>query len=389
VPGSVRKVADRGALLALLLLLGRGGWSAPSVARAADAFSITLPKPSGPYPVGRRSFYVLDSSRSDPQAVRPDGKREFMLIVWYPAAARAGTGRAPWIPGPWADSAATDLFLLTRSAIAPPTRAEVRETARVTASWAQDSADVASDGVPFPVVVFSPGNLTMPNYYTTLAEELASWGLVVVGHVTTGYSRNVVLPDGRVFPRRPYRDLDPWTGDLRYVLGHLSEWNRDPRHPFHDRLDTLRIGLYGHSGGANAVEMLAADGRVKAVAAIDPGLTDTTWATSKPTLLLLAENKQFLAAHAAEANDVSRERAAFLRRLPRGFAVTILGSEHMSFSDLSAIPAFRSEFESPEQLAASGAILLGFFQEALRGVPWDPRRGAANTNPIIRIDSSH
>ena len=91
-----------------------------------------------------------------------------------------------------------------------------------------------------------------------------------MGHVTTGYSRNVVLPDGRVFPRRPYRDLDPWTGDLRYVLGHLSEWNRDPRHPFHDRLDTLRIGLYGHSGGANAVEMLAADGRVKAVAAIDP-----------------------------------------------------------------------------------------------------------------------
>jgi hypothetical protein len=61
----------------------------------------------------------------------------------------------------------------------------------------------------------------------------------------------------------------------------------------------------------------------------------------------------------------------------------------MSFSDLSAIPAFRSEFESPEQLAASGAVLVGFFQEALRGVPWDLRRGASSTNPIIRIDSSN
>jgi hypothetical protein len=228
----------------------------------------------------------------------------------------------------------------------------------------------------------------MPNYYTTLAEELASWGYVVLGHVTTGYSRSVVLPDGRVFPRRPYRDLDPWTGDLRYVLDHLSGWNRDPRHPLHDCLDTLRIGLYGHSGGANAVEMLAADGRVKAVAAIDPGLTDTTWATSKPMLLLLAENRKFFATHAAEANDVSRERAAYLRRLPRGLAVTILGSEHMSFSDLSVIPAFRSEAETPEQLAASGAVLLGFFQEALRGKPWDLLHQGANANPIIRIDRS-
>ena len=386
MPGSAGKVVARGALVALLIIPGRASWSAPSVAPAADVPGVALPRPTGPHAVGRRIFYVLDSSRVDPQAVRPDGKREFMLFVWYPAATQSDVGHAPWVPGPWADSAATDLFLLTRHAITPPMRAEVRETMRVTMSWAQDSAAVATEGRPFPVVVFSPGNGTMPNYYTTLAEDLASWGYVVVGHVPTGYSRNVLLPDGRVFPQRPYRDLEQWTGDLRYVLDQLSEWNRDPRHPLHDRLDTLRIGLYGHSGGANAVEMLAADARVKAVAAIDPGLTDTTWATSKPTLLLLAENKQFFAAHAAEANDVSRERAAFLRRLSRGFAVTILGSEHMSFSDLSAIPAFRSEYETREQLAASGVVLLGFFEEALRGVPWDLLHRGARVNPIIRID---
>jgi predicted dienelactone hydrolase len=387
VPGSVGKCVGRGALVALLLTSAHTGWSAADVAPAAGVPGVALPKPTGPHPVGRRIFYVLDSSRTDPQAIRADGKREFMLFVWYPAATQADVGPAPWVPRPWADSAATDLFLLTRRAITPPARAEVRETVRETTSWARDSAAVASDGRPFPVIVFSPGNVTMPNYYTALAEELASWGYVVVGHVPTGYSRSVVLPDGRVFPRRPYRDLDPWIGDLRHVLDHLSEWNRDPRHPLHDRLDTLRLGLYGHSGGANAVEMLAADGRVKAVAAIDPGITDTTWATSKPTLLLLAENKPFFAAHAAEANDVSRERAAFLRRLPQGRAITILGSDHMSFSDLSAIPAFRSDSEAPEQLAASRAVLLGFFQEALRGVPWDLRHQGANA-PIIRIDRS-
>lgn len=374
--------------MALLLLPSRAGWSAAHITPPADAPRIVLPGPTGPQFVGRRIFYVLDSSRTDPQAIRADGLREFMLFVWYPAAPRADVGHAPWVPESWADSAATDLFLLTRNAITPPTRVDVRETVRVTASWARDSAAVASDGRPFPVVVFSPGNVTMPNYYSTLAEELASWGYVVIGHVTTGYSRNVVLPDGRVFPRRPYRDLDPWMGDLHYVLDHLSEWNRDPRDPLHDCLDTLRIGLYGHSGGANAVEMLARDARVKAIAAIDPGLADSTWATSKPTLLLLAENKRFFTAHPAEASDVDRERAAYLRRLPRGFAATILGSEHMSFSDLSAIPGFRSETETAEQLLASRAILLGFFQEALRGKPWDRSYRGANGNPIVRIDRS-
>ena len=96
---------------------------------------------------------------------------------------------------------------MSRRSVAQPSLDDVRCTVRGTSSWSRDSDEVATEGAPFPVLVFSPGNVTMPDYYATLAEEMASWGYIVVGHVPTGYSRNVVLPDGRVFHRRPYRDL--------------------------------------------------------------------------------------------------------------------------------------------------------------------------------------
>jgi len=347
----------------------------------------TLPRPTGDHAVGRRAFYVLDSLRTDSQAIRPDGRREFMLLVWYPADGKPrSVPDSPWIRGASADSAASDLFALTRRATTPPSLAEVRRILGSTTSWAQDSAAVAPEGGPFPVLIFAPGNLTMPDYYATLAEELASRGYVVIGHVPTGYARNVMLPDGRVFPRRPYRDLEAWVGDLRWVLAHLAYWDRDPSHPLHARLDTLRVGLYGHSGGANAAETVAAsDARIGAIAALDPGLTPDSCATSKPTLLLLAENKAFAAQHASEASDIAHEREAFMRRLQHGYEATILGSEHMSFTDLSAIPEFRTPSESPEQLTAARKVLVAFFDEALRGTPSKWLHGESSGDPVVRI----
>ena len=360
----------RTSLTAILLMVFAGGWSAARPASAGGVRGTELPQPTGRYPVGRRIFYVLDSTRTDPQAIRPDGNREFMLVTWYPAGSEGREVRSPWIPEAWADSAASDLFLLTRHAATPPSNEEVRRTVRATMSWAMDSAAIAPDGLSYPVLIFSPGNVTMPEYYSSLAEELASWGYVVIGQVTTGYARSVVLPDGRVFPRRPYSDLGQWSGDMKCILDHLPQWNRDARHPFHGRLDVLRVGIYGHSSGANAAQMLgSADERVAAIAAVDPGLPDTSWATRKPTLLLLAENQSFFSRHPAEALSVGRERAQYMRRLTHGFEFTIGGSEHMSFSDLSAIAAFRSNDESVPQLRAARTVLLEFFEEALRGRP--------------------
>jgi dienelactone hydrolase len=308
-----------------------------------------------------------------------------MLLVWYPATGEP-QHRGAWIPAAWADSAASDLHALSRRAVAQPSLDQVRRTLRETSSWSRDSSEVATAGAPFPVLVFSPGNVTIPAYYATLAEEMASWGYIVVGHVPTGYSRNVVLPDGRVFPRRSYRDLDPWVGDLRTIVGQLSAWNRDPDHPLHGRIDTLRVGIYGHSGGANAAEMItASDARVRALVALDPGVTPDSCATAKPTLLLLADIRGLMALHPQDANDMVHERAAFMRKLSQGYQVTILGSEHMSFTDLPSVPDLRTSSESPAQLIAARQVLLGFFQEVFRGIPCPLLHGGAVDDSLLRV----
>src|SRR5262249_30667956 len=127
------------------------------------------------------------------------------------------------------------------------------------------------------------------------------------------------------------------------------------------------------------------DARVRALVALDPGVTPETCATAKPTLLLLAENRGYMALHPQEANDIAHERAAFMRRLHRGYEVTILGSEHMSFTDLSAVPDLRTASESPPQLGAARKVLLGFFQEALRDIAWPPLHGGAAGDSLIRV----
>lgn len=342
--------------------------AATCVAVSANA-QTTLPKPTGRFAVGRRLVYVLDSARVDDKGIRPDHKREFMAIVWYPAAGSLTAATSPWIPAPWADSAAGDLMMFTRR-VRPLNVAEIAHVVSATRSFARDSAPVAAAGRPFPVVIFSPGNVVMPSYYATLAEELASHGYVVIGHVPTGYSRSVVLPDGRVFPRQPFGNIEMWIGDIRYLVSHVSVWDRDPANPLHDCLDTLHIGLAGHSGGANAAEVVTSDRRVAAVAAIDPGLTDTAWATARPTLILSSDWGERAAVDTSVA-DMLQERIVFRRHLREGFALTVKGAQHMSFTDISAIPRLQLGENAIEQLLATRRVLLAFFEEAIRGIHSD------------------
>jgi dienelactone hydrolase len=312
----------------------------------------------------------LDSSRVDDKAVRPDHKREFMTIVWYPAAGPLTSAMSPWIPALWADSAAGDLMMFTRRVQPPLSIPEIAHLVSATRSFAHDSTPVASAGGPFPVVIFSPGNVVMPSYYATLAEELASHGYVVIGHVPTGYSRSVVLPDGRVFPRQPFDNIDTWIGDIRYLVSHVSAWDRDAQNPLHGYLDTLHIGLAGHSGGANASEVVTSDRRVAAIASIDPGVTDTAWATPKPTLILSSDWGGRAAVDTSVA-DMLEERVVFRRHLHDGFALTMKGAQHMSFTDISAIPRMQLGPNGVEQLLATRRVLVAFFDEALRGVHSD------------------
>src|SRR4051812_8161116 len=65
--------------------------------------TVTLPQPTGSYPVGRADFDWVDQTRAETLGPDPHAKRELMVSVWYPAVAPPpGTAPAPYLPGLWA-----------------------------------------------------------------------------------------------------------------------------------------------------------------------------------------------------------------------------------------------------------------------------------------------
>ena len=61
------------------------------------------------------------------------------------------------------------------------------------------------------------------------------------------------------------------------------------------------------------------------------------------------------------------KRVEFRRHLAHGFAFTLEGAEHMSFSDISAISRLQLAPGGLRQLEASRRLLVGFFDESLLG----------------------
>src|SRR5258706_7968434 len=165
---------------------------------------ILLPKPRGPYPVGRILFDWNDDRRH----------RELMILVWYPAPLGTVGRPAEYVPGRWGELAFKRTFPI-------PAR-RIRET-----------SVSAKEHAPFlagrhPVLILSPAMGSIPEDYTSLAEDLASFGYIVAGVTPTGSARVVVFSDGRIVYGEDNIDLEHpelaqplverWVGDFSYVL---------------------------------------------------------------------------------------------------------------------------------------------------------------------------
>jgi hypothetical protein len=135
---------------------------------------LTLPAPTGPYPVGTVSLHLTDRSRPNPWTAWPAG-RELMVSVWYPARDTRRYPRAPqFLPGAAAhfgsaDGAAAQLYQV------PP--GTVDWAATLTSGHIGAPAARAGS---FPVVLYSPGTGEDRTWGTTLVQDLASRGYVVV-----------------------------------------------------------------------------------------------------------------------------------------------------------------------------------------------------------------
>ncbi|MBP0451172.1 acetylhydrolase [Kitasatospora sp. RG8] len=263
-------------------LFGSAAALLPTAASASGGGSVLrLPAPAGPYPVGMRTVHLTDPSRTDPWV---GGVRELMLTVLYPARSVRGFTRAPQLTP---DEAAVFAEYAPGRHPGLPKPGVVDWGAVLTHGY------VGAPPLPGrrPVLVYSPGGGDSRTLGTTLAEDLASHGRVVVLVDHPGDASQVELPTGLrttvlIGPPDPetFRTMvDTRIADLRLVLDRLGDL------PLASVMDSCRIGLYGHSaGGTAAVYAARHDRRVGAVANLE-GYLDlylTPVEADRPLLLL-------------------------------------------------------------------------------------------------------
>jgi hypothetical protein len=297
---------------------------------------LDLPAPSGHYAVGRASFDWTDSSRIDPLAPQKGIKRELTVWIWYPASIGKSARTAEYMPPAWRTALLQHQGTVFSNLLS-------RDLSRVRCH-SFENAEVAPDQASYPVVLMKPGIGALALDYTTLCEDLASHGYIVVASDSPYSTFVVVYQDGRVILRTPAGHPGPntagpvittWTADNRFLLDRLTELNRhDPTGRFQGRLNLQEVGVCGHSfGGATAAEFCHEDLRCKAGIDVDGRLFGPVVQASPrcPFMFLMADHTGPLD---AEERGVMGEIRGVYDRSPAGrvFA-TLRGSGHFNFSD--------------------------------------------------------
>lgn len=240
-----------------------------------------LPRPPGPYEVGTIVREWTDPTRPEAATSDPDDRRTVVVQLWYPAQpVQPHAERARYL-GRDDQEASTITRGLADYLGVPAVLLDGLPRAR---GHAVLDAPAASNGGPFPVVLFSPGLGGIRTQNTAWAEDLASRGYVVAALDHPYDSAMVVLRDGRTITTtvaptgddaEDRRRANEWTAiraaDLRFVLDQLELLNRDPDGgPPAGQLNTKLVAATGHSlGGAAALQTAGQDHRFAAVIDLD------------------------------------------------------------------------------------------------------------------------
>ncbi|WP_405670178.1 alpha/beta hydrolase family protein [Streptomyces sp. NBC_01530] len=373
-------------------------------ARAASAASVasgktgpvrlTLPAPSGPHPVGTVSLHLVDASRSDPW-ITSQPYRELMISIRYPARAVGGHPAAPqMLAGEAAGFAALNSFTDV-----PGSQVDWSATR----THAHEGAPVDRRSGPLPVVCYSPGAGDPRSLGTTLCDDLASRGYVVVSVDHTYDASAVQFPGGRVegsvLPAEfdnAYPDpgrikallqktLAVRVADIRFVLDELP--CALPR-ALRGMLDFGHTGMFGQSaGGFTALQAMHDDPRIAAAADLDGVLAyvqDDDAAGSLSTVAADGVDRPFLLI-GKDGNDLSTVPSwDALWRHGRGWhrGLSLRGAEHATYTDAEAlVPQIARRLGLPRKavvenigtimprhaIAAERACLAAFFDRWLRG----------------------
>jgi predicted dienelactone hydrolase len=351
----------------------------------------TLPTPTGPFPVGRTTYAWSDAAQADPLGPQPGTKRRLLAWIWYPAAPRQPSQTVDdYLPAPWRTA-------LERQSGELLTQFLTRDLSRVRAHGIRD-AEVSPQLRSYPVVLMRAGLAALTTDYTTLAQDLASHGYVVLGFDAPYRSFVVVLPDGRVIARAPQNNADlvggseqeqlanklvqAWTADMGFALDQLERLNRsDPSGKFLGRLDLQRVGVFGHSlGGAEALQFCHDDSRCKAGIDVDGAPLGSVIGegVTQPFMFLMSDHRS---ESDAETRPVEANIRSICDRLPSDHRsqIMIRGANHYLFSDGAMLKSplvmrvlrmlGMVRLDGRRQVAVTTHYITTFFDVYLQGAP--------------------
>lgn len=368
--------------------------------------AVTLPSPTGPLAVGRIVDVWTDKTHSDDLAPTPDTPRELVVWIWYPADPDPTAPMDDYLPAHW------------RAAIEHHRGSLVtfltRDLSRVHGHSLNGPA-VSSRCTSYPVVIMRGGSSAEVVNYSTLAEDLASHGYVVVGFDAPYRTGVVAFPDGRIITRTPQNDpelysgdqledfgnklVKHWSADCSFALDQLERLNKsDPSGLLTGRLDMSRVGIFGHSlGGAAAFQFCFDDPRCKAGVDLDGRLLGDVSAEGiqKPLMFVFSDHADF-------SDPTSREFLAKIKsvyeRIPANMrcCLVIQGANHFLYSDDGALlksGVLRSalrltgllRIDGQRQLAVTAYCVRSFFDAYLKGEGSIPPQIASPEYPEVRI----
>jgi predicted dienelactone hydrolase len=360
--------------------------------------NLTLPAPAGPYPVGRMITTWTDESRQESLGGAPGQHRTLSVWIWYPA--EHGGSTVPYMPPDWARARDADRGIGSL----------LFQTVESIHSDATD-AGLSSQGGLLPVLIFEPGLGPLIPEYTTLAEDLASRGYVVIGLNPT-YSASITVLNGQVIagsslgtipddatPEQAQQRGDElvaiWAADDRFAIGEAIRMNGDPGSRFAGRLDVQHVGLLGHSlGGAAALEACHLDARCAAAVNLDgwPYGSVVHAGLDRPLLLVLSEPGNN--ANTPAMQKSTRDLAAIFANVPLGYQVRIRGARHFNFTDLAlGFHPFARQLgvlgstDGARGLRITSAYLAAFFDQTLKNRPSSLLHGTSKDFPEVQFTS--
>ena len=315
--------------------------------------TLQLIKPTGKYTVGTSIYEWVDQSRV--MKIRPDfiQKRTIIAQFWFPVSSVQNLKSAPYAP-------------LSKDYTKTLTNSFLR-------------APISLDIENAPLILIVPGRGTERFLYSTIAEELASQGFVVVsvdmpeiGYVTyqDGFtlfpSDEFKTPNGMM--AGPYERVDEFYEkptemgyeDISFVIDKIKKLNTIA---FNGKIDLNNIGVFGHSlGGRIAGEFTARCKKVKALVTMEgipPRDVRYEGKIKIPSLMLCSSGTLKYALENYNSFIDNRKGIVYMAELS--------GFGHNSLTDNPFLypKNFKYEIEPKKALEISRVLLTAFFTEFL------------------------